>query len=162
LVAKRRLYRSFEGRQRSFGLSALGLSFLSYEKTIDEGRVQINGKSLPFRTKFEQAIEMLCQISQRFANTPLLVVTDSWLGNDGLFKPMRKTIGQHTHILSRLRVNAALFEVPKRVKARLGRPKKYGRKLGCATTLAKRSKRYAKSYSVNLPVWQTTRGAGLR
>jgi len=93
---------------------------------------------------------MLCQISQRFANTPLLIVTDSWFGNDGLFKPMCKTIGQHAHILSRLRVNAALFEVPKRVKARLGRPKKYGRKLGCATTLAKRSKRYAKSYSINL------------
>jgi hypothetical protein len=128
----------------------LAFRFYHMKKTIDEGRVQINGKSLPFRTKFEQAIEMLCQISQRFANTPLLVVTDSWFGNDGLFKPMRKTIGQHAHILSRLRVNAALFELPKRVKAQLGRPKKYGRKLGCSATLAKRSKRYAKSYSINL------------
>jgi transposase len=35
-------------------------------------------------------------------------------------------------------------------KAQLGRPKKYGRKLGCAATLAKRSKRYTKSYSINL------------
>lgn len=93
---------------------------------------------------------MLYQISQRFANTPLLVVTDSWFGNDGLFKPMRTAIGSHGHILSRLRVNAALFDLPKRTKALKGRPKKYGRKLGCATTLAKRSKRYATSYSVNL------------
>lgn len=124
--------------------------FYHMKKTIDEGRVEINGKSLPFKTKFEQAVEMLSQISERFANTPLLVVTDSWFGNDGLFKPMRKTIGPRCHILSRLRVNASLFELPKRVKAQVGRPNKYGRKLGCATTLAKRSKRYAKSYSINL------------
>jgi predicted lipase len=32
----------------------------------------------------------------------------------------------------------------------LERSKKYGRKLGCATILAKRYKRYAKSYSINL------------
>jgi transposase len=93
---------------------------------------------------------MLHQISEHFAHTPLLVVTDSWFGNDGLFKPMRAAIGSHAHILSRLRVNAALFERPKRSKAQKGRPKKYGRKLGCASTLAKRSKRYAKSYSINL------------
>jgi hypothetical protein len=60
------------------------------------------------------------------------------------------SIGQHAHILSHLRVNTALIELPKRVKAQLGRPKKYGRKLGCTATLAKRSKRYAKSYSINL------------
>jgi hypothetical protein len=29
---------------------------------------------------------------------------------------VRKNNGQHCHILSRLRVNAALFELPKRVK----------------------------------------------
>jgi hypothetical protein len=55
----------------------LAFRFYHMKKTIDEGRVQINGKSLPFRTKFEQAVEMLYQISERFGNTPVLVVTDS-------------------------------------------------------------------------------------
>jgi hypothetical protein len=133
--------------------ACLPLTFRFYhmKKTIDAGNVQINGKSLPFRTKFEQAVEMISQITDAFCDTPLLIVTDSWFGNDGLFKPMRKTIGQHCHILSRLRVNASLFDSPaKRGKHQRGRPIKYGRKLGCATTLAKRVKRYATSYSVNL------------
>jgi hypothetical protein len=82
------------------------------KKTIDEGRVQIDGKTLLFRTKFEQAVEMLCQISECFANIPILVVNDSWFGNDDLFKPMRKTIGQYAHILSRLRVNAHCLSYP--------------------------------------------------
>jgi hypothetical protein len=94
---------------------------------------------------------MLSQVAGCFGDTPLLVVTDSWFGNDGLFKPMRETIGKHCHILSRLRVNAALFELPKRTaKPQQGRPKKYGRKSGCAKTLAEQYKRFAKSYSVNL------------
>jgi hypothetical protein len=58
------------------------------KKTIDESRVQINGQSLSFKTKFEQAVERLTQISERFAHMPLLIVTDSWFGYDGLFKPM--------------------------------------------------------------------------
>jgi hypothetical protein len=110
----------------------LAFSFYHMKKTIDEDRVEINSKSLPFKTKFEQAVEMLFQISEHFANTPLLAVTDSWFGSDGLFKPMRKTVGPRCHILSRFRVNASLFELPKRVKGQVGRPKKYGRKLGCA------------------------------
>jgi hypothetical protein len=89
------------------------------KKTIDESRVQINGQSLSFKTKFEQAVEMLTQISERFAHMPLLIVTDSWFGNDGLFKPMRKNIGQHCHLLSRLRINATLFELPEHTKGQL-------------------------------------------
>lgn len=90
------------------------------------------------------------RFSGQFATTPLLSVTDSRLGNDDLFKTMRKTIGQDARILSRLRVNAALFELPMRVKGRLNRPRKYGQKLDCATALAKQSERYAKSHSSSL------------
>jgi hypothetical protein len=49
---------------------------------------------------------MLPEISAAFPGTPLLIVTDSWFGNDGLFKLMRKTVGQHTHILSSYAVNS--------------------------------------------------------
>jgi len=129
----------------------LAFRFYHMKKTIDAGNVTVNDKMLPFQTKFEQAIEMLSKIADAFPDTLLLIVTDSWFGNDGLFKPMRKTIGQHCHILSRLRVNASLFDsLPKRRKHQRGRPRKYGRKLGCATTLAKRAKRRATLYSVNL------------
>ncbi|MEN8173654.1 MAG: transposase, partial [Chloroflexota bacterium] len=129
----------------------LAFRFYHMKKTIDAGNVTVNGNTLPFQTKFEQAIEMLSKIADAFPDTPLLIVTDSWFGNDGLFKPMRKTIGQHCHILSRLRVNASLFDsLPKRHKHQRGRPRKYGRKLGCAKTLAKRAKRHATPCSVNL------------
>lgn len=129
----------------------LAFRFYHMKKTIDAGNIKISGKDVPFQTKFEQAVEMLSQIADAFRDTPLLIVTDSWFGNNGLFKPMRKTIGQHTHILSRLRVNASLFDrPPKRRKNQRGRSKKYGRKLGCAAILAKRFKRYTTRYSINL------------
>jgi hypothetical protein len=95
----------------------LAFRFYHMKKTIDEGRVQINGQSLSFKTKFEQAVEMFTQISERFAHM-LLIVIDSWFGNDGLLKPMQKNIGQHCHPLSRLRINATLFELPEHTKER--------------------------------------------
>lgn len=127
------------------------LRFYHMKKTIEAGNVKINSKTVPFQTKFDQAVEMLCNISKAFRDTPLLVVTDSWFGNDGLFKPLRKSVGKHCHILSRLRVNASLFDLPpKRRKQQRGRTKKYGRKLGCATTLAKRFIKRTTTYSINL------------
>ena len=94
---------------------------------------------------------MLSEISTAFRDMPLLVVADSWFGNDDLLKPMRKTIGQHMHILSRLRVNNTLFALPsKRQKHQLGRSKKYGDKMGNAATLANEFQKHATTYSVNL------------
>ncbi|MCF6355447.1 MAG: transposase [Candidatus Polarisedimenticolaceae bacterium] len=77
----------------------------------------------------------------------MLIVTDSWFGNDGLFKPMRNTMGQHCHI----RVNNSLFDLsPKRCKKQRSRTKKYGDKLGNATTLAEQFINDTTTYSVNL------------
>nr|WP_256325064.1 transposase [Nitrosomonas sp. Nm132] len=90
----------------------LAFCFYHMKKTIVAQKVRIDGKIPLFQTKFEQAIEMLPEISAAFPGTPLLIVTDSWFGNDGLFKPMRKTVGQHCHMLSRLRVNTILFALP--------------------------------------------------
>jgi hypothetical protein len=93
-------------------LACLPLAFRFYHmrKTIDAGNVKANGKIPPFQTKFDQAVEMPPEISAVFPDTPLFVVTDNRFGNDGLFKPMRKAIGQHMHILSRLRVCLATIK----------------------------------------------------
>ncbi len=129
----------------------LAFRFYHMKKVIDAGRVKINNKKLAFQTKFEQAIEMLSSLSTAFRDRPMLIITDSWFGNDGLFKPMRKTLGKHCHILSRLRVNASLFELPpQRSEKQRGRTKKYGGKIGCATTLAEQCRPLAVTYSVNL------------
>ena len=107
------------------------------KKTIDAGKIQINGKAPFFQTKYAQAVEMLSKISTAFRDTPLLVVADSWFVNDGLFKPMCNTVGQHCHMLSRLRVNATLFALPpEHQKHQLGRSDKYGDKMGNVSTLA--------------------------
>jgi len=129
----------------------LAFRFYHMKKTIDAGKVKIDNKKLLFQTKFEQAVEMLCLISKTFRDAPMLIVTDSWFGNDGLFKPMRKTIGKHCHILSRLRVNSSLFDrPPERDKKQRGRTKKYGNKMGNASTLAESFRHLASTYSVNL------------
>ena len=129
----------------------LAWCFYHMKKTIEAGQVKINGKHLPFKTKFEQAVEMIGQINSAFANRPVLIITDSWFGNDGLFKPLRQQIGSHCHILSRLRVNATLFDHPAaHRKPRRGRPKKYGRRRGTAKSLAKRSMKKAKRYTLDL------------
>jgi hypothetical protein len=137
--------------KRRWACLPLAFRFYHMKKTIDAGKIQINGKAPSFQTKYVQAVEMLSKISTAFRDTPLLVVADSWFGNDGLFKPMRKTIGQHMHILSRLRVNNKLFALPsKRQKHQLGRSKKYGDKMGNAATLASEFQKHATTYSVNL------------
>lgn len=129
----------------------LAFCFYHMKKTIDAGKVMVNGKALPFQTKFEQAVAMLSRITESFSAIPILVITDSWFGNNGLFKPMRKTIGPSCHMLSRLRVNTNLFALPpKRHKQQRGRTKKYGAKIGNATTIATEFLKLALTYSVNL------------
>lgn len=129
----------------------MAFRFYHMIKTIQGGTVTINQKPVLFQSKFEQAVEMLNEISSVFMGVPLLIVTDSWFGNNGLFKPMRHSIGQHCHLLSRLRVNASLFDLPsKHPGHQRGRHKKYGDKLGSATTLAGSFINLATTYWVNL------------
>jgi hypothetical protein len=129
----------------------MAFCFYHMKKTIENGNVKMNRQAVLFQSKFEQAVAMIAKISAAFVDTPILIVTDSWFGNNGLFKPLRKTIGQHCHILSRLRVNANLFDCPgKPKKHQRGRPKKYGQKRASATTLAERFINLATTYSINL------------
>jgi len=46
------------------------------------------------------------------AQVPVLVVTDRWFGNNGLFKPVRVRLGARVNLLSRLRVIAVPYAEP--------------------------------------------------
>ncbi|WP_420831630.1 transposase [Bathymodiolus japonicus methanotrophic gill symbiont] len=94
----------------------------------------IRGDVVPFQTKMAQAAQMLIAIAEHFSTAPILTVTDSWFGNNGLWKPVYKAIGSRFNILSRLRCNNVLYDRPeKRKPKQRGRNKKYGQRLGAAT-----------------------------
>lgn len=133
--------------------ACLPMAFRYYhmQKTIDAEKVIINGKAPAFQTKFEQAVEMLGEISKALPGRLFLIVADSWFGNNGLLKPMRQALGITAHLLSRMRSNATLYELPGQpVGKKAGRPKKYGKKAGNAASLAADFKSQAQTYSVNL------------
>jgi len=135
--------------------ACLFLDFRFYlpKKTIEAEKetAKINGAVVPFQTKLAQAAQMLIAIANFFSTSPLLVVTDSWFGNQGLWKPVRKAIGERFHILSRLRCNNVLYDQPdpKKPKQR-GRQRKYGTRLGSVTEVAESVRQGAKNYTVNL------------
>ena len=110
-------------------------------------------KSKPdlFQTKLEQSAEMLIQLAHHFAGVPITVVCDSWFGNNGLFKPVRKYLGDSFHLLSRLRCNTVLYAVsPKRTSKQRGRPRKYGDRIGTCAEMAASVKAQASNHRVFL------------
>lgn len=99
--------------------------------------MSIPGKATSFHTKLEQAAEMIIQLAQHFVGVPVTVVCDSWFGNNGLFKPVRKHLGTSFHLLSRLRSNSVLYTLAsKRTAKQRGRSRKYGRRLGTCAEMA--------------------------
>ena len=135
--------------------SCLFLDFRFYlpKKTIVAAKetVKIKGKVVPFQTKLAQAAQMMIEIAGYFSTSPLLAVTDSWFGNQGLWKPVRKALGNRFHILSRLRCNNTLYDQPgERKPGQRGRHRKYGKRLGSVTEVAGSVRQWAKTYTVNL------------
>ncbi len=99
--------------------------------------MSIPGKATSFHTKLEQAAEMIIQLAQHFVGVPVTVVCDSWFGNNGLFKPVRKHLGTSFHLLSRLRSNSVLYTLAsKRTAKQRGRSRKYGSRLGTCAEMA--------------------------
>jgi len=99
--------------------------------------MKISGKEPLFQTKLDQAAEMLIQLSHHFVGVDMTVVCDSWFGNDGLFKPVRKHLGDSFHLLSRLRSNTVLYTIPRNgTSKKRGRPRKYGHRLGTCAEMA--------------------------
>jgi hypothetical protein len=104
----------------------------------------------PFRTKLALAVEMLAEVARVLSDVPVLIVTDSWFGNHGLLGPARRAVGPKVHILSRLRSNAALFDVAPPRSGLPGRPRTYGARLGTAAQLATDAKERGRIVAIDL------------
>jgi hypothetical protein len=63
---------------------------------------------------------------------------------------LRAALGPRAHLLSRLRVNAALYALPAPTPGAPGRPRKYGARLGNAAQLATTLRGEARGYTLNL------------
>jgi len=112
-----------------------------------------NGKLLSFESKMEQAATMLKEVHRCF-QLPVLIVADSWFGNNGLWSRLDKGADGCFNLLTRVRTNLTLydfvpaFEVAEKRKA--GRPRKYGNRLGSVNDCAVRWRENAQPYSVSL------------
>ena len=129
----------------------LSYRFYHLKKTIEKRKQALGKPEIEFETKLEQAADMIIGIADAFKPTRIITITDSWFGNNGLWKPLHHNLGQRFHMISRLRSNNNVFDLPgSRTKIGPGRPKKYGKKLGNASSLAVSCKHLAKEYNVNL------------
>ncbi len=137
--------------------ACLPLNFRFYMMKKDIEAKSINaerkGEIITFENKMEQAATMLKEVHNHF-DQPVLAVTDSWFGNDGLWSRIDRGDDGRIHILSRLRTNIILYdfpiEIPEGAKAPQGRPKKYGERLGSVDELAAMYWDDAKTYTVFL------------
>lgn len=134
--------------------SCLPLAFRFYfmKKDIEAETVttKMSGSTVDFQSKMAQAVQMLCSVAAHFAHLPVLVVADSWFGNDGLFRPLSQS-EFNFDILSRLRANITLYDLPpQRLPGQRGRARKYGEKLGAVSALAADRRDKAKYVSVFL------------
>ncbi len=129
----------------------LSHSYYHLKKDIKENGPKYNGKDVAFQSKHGQAVDMLCSVVAELPESNILVVTDSWFGNNGMWKPLRQKLGKRVHMISRLRSNNNLFdEPPTPGKKKRGRPRKYANKLGTASSLAREYKGREQEYTVNL------------
>lgn len=132
--------------------SCLPLSFAFYfrQKTLAQRIIGPRRKPVAFQTKFDQAVHMIRRIAAVFSDAPVLVITDSWFGNNGLLKPLCQALEGRVHLLSRLRVNSVLYALPTPSKATPGRPRKYGQRLGSVRERAESMRACAKAYTVHI------------
>ena len=128
----------------------LAFGFYLRRQTLSAGCIRLRRKALVFADKFAQAVELIARLGRFFRQVPVLVVTDSWFGNNGLFKPLRARLGKRVHLLSRLRVNAALYALPEPEPGKAGRPRKYGQRLGNAAELAAAMREKAQTYTLHV------------
>jgi hypothetical protein len=89
--------------------------------------------------------------AEAFGHTRIITITDSWFGNNGLFEPLHNQLGKRHHMISQLHSNDNGFKLPgPQVKKGPGRPGKYGRTLGDASSLAAVFRPMASETNVNL------------
>lgn len=126
--------------------------FYHLKKEIERNNLAYNGKPIEFLTKHEQAVGMITDVATQFPDTNILVVTDSWFGNNGMWKPLYSALDKQIQMISRLRSNNNLFAVQPNIerKRKPGRPRIYGNKLGTTSDLAGENRDRAQEYTVNL------------
>ena len=133
----------------------LDFKFYMMQKLIDAKVIncQRKGKTVTFETKMTQAASMLRSI-YGFFQRPVLIVCDSWVGNDGLWSLLERGQKGDFHLLSRLRSNLVLYDlapvVPEGRAAPVGAPRKYGERTGNTNECAEKYKDRAESYRVFL------------
>jgi len=123
------------------------------KKAIDAklDNMKVPGKDTSFKTKLDQAVEMVIQLAHHFVGYRITVVCDSWFGNNGLFQPLRKHLGSSVHLLSRLRSNTVLYTMPHNGRSKKrGRRRKYGDRLSSCGELAATFISRASTYRVFL------------
>jgi DDE superfamily endonuclease len=129
----------------------LSYRFYHLKKSIEKINRETNGPTIAFETKLAQAAAMITEIAEAFGRTRILLITDSWFGNNGLWKPLHDQLSIWVDMISRLRSNNNVFELPEpRKSGKAGRPRKYGKKLGNVTSLANQFRSLATQISVNL------------
>jgi len=126
------------------------LYFMNKDIQAQTPTTQQSGRTVAFQSKMQQAVAMLTALAVAFAGTPILVVTDSWFGNDGLFRPLHNAAFDF-QLLSRLRANTTLYDLPpERTSQQRGRARKYGAKRGSAAACASRYREQARRVAVFL------------
>ena len=55
---------------------------------------------------------MIGHLGSAFVDAPVLALADSLFGNNGLFRPLRADWDERVDLLSRRRVNSALYAIP--------------------------------------------------
>jgi hypothetical protein len=128
----------------------LGFAFYLRRETLAQGGLRLRGKALEFANKFAQAVALIAGLGAFFPQAAVLVVTDSWFGNNGLLKPLREELGARIQLLARLRVNAVLSAFPEPAPGRRGRPRKYGVRLGTVAELAAQMRPQAQTLTVHV------------
>ena len=130
----------------------LSYRFYHLKKEIEKNTPEYNGKPIKFQSKHTQAVSMITDVASQFSDTNILIVADSWFGNNGMWKPLYSELGKQIQMISRLRANNNLFDIPPKIETnrKPGRPRVYGDKLGSTSALAGENRDLAQEYQVNL------------
>ena len=144
------LLKSIKGR---WACLPLAHRFYLPQKAINSklNNMKIAGETPSFKTKLEQSVDILVQLAHHFKGARILCVCDSWFGNNGLFKPARKHLGNLFNLLSRLRSDIVLYSLPpEKLSGQRGRSRKYGNRLGNCAEMAATVKAQASQLRVFL------------
>lgn len=131
----------------------LDFRFYMMKKDIEaeSATAKRKGDVLSFESKMTQAAMMIRDIGNYFKRS-VVVITDSWFGNDGLWSRLGRGENGFFHLLSRMRTNITLYDLPPVFtgKRKAGRPRKYGSRLGSVADCAGCWKQKCRAYMIFL------------